>query len=469
MYRRVRNVIIVGSLLILAAGLWRFRLERGPFRAGRTETPIEESAFARRGDLLVTVSAAGSISPQQRLALFFPLPGVVAEVLVEQGDSVQEGQVLARLETEELELALRDAELALALQQIALDALTAAPREVDVEGAEAAVYAAGARLALAQEPPDPSSERIALLQVELARNRLWQAQLQRDQARLASDFGLPLGGQLAQAEAAVSQAEYEVRIAEQQLAQAQNPTPNNTDIAAARAALVSAQAALERLLEGPSERDVEIVSAQLQSAHLAVELGRHQLEQAVLTAPFDGVVAQVNLTAGEPPPAAAPAVELIDPGSYYIDLAVDEIDIAQVAVGQRVEIILDALPDQPVVGTVTRVDSVATELGGIVTYGVRVTLGETDVPVRVGMSATATIVVDEARDVIRVPNRFIRLDRRTQQAYVTVRRPDGSLEDVEVVLGRRNETFSEVVSGLGVGDEVVLLPRGSFDPFSFGP
>ena len=471
MYRRLRNLIVIGSLLILAAGVFRYRLEHGPLitREEQTATAIEDTTIIGRGDILVTVSASGTISPAERLPMFFPVPGTVAEVLVEEGDAVQAGQTLARLETQDLELALQDAELALELQQIALDALTSEPREEEVAAAQAAVYAASAQLALAQEPPDSRNERIARLQLELARNQLWQAQLQRDQANVAAQFGIPLGEQASQAEATVHRAEYEVSIAEQQLEQAQNATANAANVAAASAALVNAQASLDRLLEGADERDVEIANARLQTAYLAVELARYQLEQAALEAPFSGIVAAVNLVVGEAPPTTAPAIELIDASTYYIDLAVDEIDIAQVEVGQPVQIALDALPDETVTGVVTRIGSVGTDLGGVVTYTVRITLDETEVPVRVGMTATATIIVDEARDVIRVPNRYVRLDRRTQQAFVTVRQPDDTLEEVEIQLGRRNETFSEVLGGLSEGEEVVLLPRSAFNPFSFAP
>jgi HlyD family secretion protein len=469
MYRRLRNWVIAGSLLILAAAFLRFRMERGFRGAAQTNVSIEEVTNAERGDIRVTVSASGTINPAQRLPMFFILPGEVAEVLVEEGDPVQEGQTLARLDTGNLESALRGAELTLELQQIAFDALTADPREEDLAVARAAVYAANTQLSLALEPPDPRNEHIAQLQLELARNQLWQQQLQRDQTRLLAEFGFNPGGQLAQAEASVDQAEYNVSIAEQQLAQVQGATVNEANVAAAQAAVVNAQAALQRLLDGPSERDLEMADAQLQSAYLAVELARHQLTLAALEAPFSGTVAVLNLTVGEPPPTTGPAVELIDTSSFYIDLAVDEIDIVHVATGQTVEVTLDALPGDLVTGTVTRIADVAADLGGVMTYLVRVTLDPAEVPVRAGMSATATVVVDEAFGVIRVRNRFIRLDRRTQQAFVTIRRPDGTLEEVEVVLGRRNETYSEVVSGLAEGDEIVLLPRSQFDPFSFAP
>lgn len=468
MYRRVRNVGVIGALLILAAAALRVQMASGP-RAGQQEVNIQEVSFAERGDVQVTVSATGSIRPHQQLPMFFLLPGTVDEVLVAEGESVRTGQTLARLETDDLELAVRETELTLALQQVAFDLLTADPRDVALDVAEAAVYAANAQLAFAQELPDPRNERIALLQLELARNQLWQIQMQRDQARLLNRFGLDRSGQYRQAETSVNRTEYEVSIAEQQLSQVQNATANPSNVASARAALVNAQSALQRLLDGPTEIDLDIANGQLQMAYLAVELARYQLSQAVLEAPFDGTVVAVNLVPGEAPPLTVPALELIDTAGYYLDVAVDEIDIVQVGFGQLAEIRLDALPDEQLSGTVTRIEDVATNLGGVITYRVRVTLDPSAVPVRVGMSVTVTILVDEVTDVVRVRNRFIRLDRRTQQAFVTVRHTDGVLEEVEVMLGRRNETYSEIVSGLNEGAEIVLVPRSTFDPFGFAP
>ncbi len=469
MYRRLRNLVVIGALLILGAGFLRFRMERGPLRDTQPEAQIEDVTVAERGTVRVAISASGAINPARRLPMYFLLSGDVAEVLVEEGDVVVAGQVLARLDTQDLEFALRDAELSWALQRIALDALSAEPREEDLAVARAAIYAASSQLSLMSEAPDPRDERIARLQLELARNQLWQTQLQRDQARVMAQAGLDRNAQLPQAEAEVNRREYDVAIAEQQLLQAQNASANEANVASARAAVVSAQAALQRLLEGPSEHERAIADAQVQAAYLAIERVRHQLSQATLAAPFGGTVAQVNLVVGEPPPTTSPAIVLLDSSSYSIDLVVDEIDIAQVAIGQVAEITLDALPGQLITGTVSRIDQVATNLGGVVTFTVQVTLDPTALPIRAGMNATATLVVDEVQDVIRVRNRFIRLDRRTQQAFVTVRRPAGRLDEVEVVLGRRNETYSEVVSGVNEGDEIVLLPRSVFDPFSFAP
>lgn len=492
MYRRLRNWFIIGMLAILAAAYARYQMDRGqpvlPFaQANQDSTAAAETTTVERGDIVVTVSAVGTLAPIKQLYLFFPVSGKVSAIAVAEGDSVVTGQELARLDTEQLELALQDASLALELQQIAFDALTTEPREVELEAARAAVSAASAQLAAASVPPDPNMVEIARLQLELAKNQLWQNQLQRDSARQQEEqlqellnripVALPSTGDLplslsglpsaSQYEAAVTRSEYDVAIATQQLLEAQNVSTNAANIAAAQAALVNAQGQLARLQEGPGEIELALADAQLQAAYLAVDLARYQLEQAILRAPFSGVVAQMNLAPGEPPPSREPAIELIDPSSFIVNLAVDEMDVAQLEDGQYAEITVDALPETILTGRVTGIDRVATSAVGVVTYGVEITLDQTNAPIRAGMSATVAVVVDEARDVLRLRNRFIRLDRRTGQATVTVKRGDGTLEDVPVTLGRRNETFSEVVSGLQAGDQVVLLPRNSLSSFGF--
>lgn len=492
MYRRLRNWFVVGLLLILAAGFARFRMDEGMslFQAGApaSETAeIEDSTLVERGDIVVNVSATGSIIPRHRLAMLFPLPGKVAEVFVEEGDVVTAGQELARLETSQLELALEEASLALELQQIAFDSLVADPREEDLAVARAAVYAASTQLTAARSDPNPQGEEIARLQYEISLNQLWQSQLQRDSVQetideindlkqqpvpqfppgVSAQVSIPAPPSIRPLESGIDQAEFGVAIAQQQLTQAQNETASNASIAAASAAIVNAQSQLDRLLDGPDENSLAIVDAQLQQTYLSVELARHQLSLARLEAPFAGVVTAVNLVEGEAPPATQAALELLDDSAYYIDLAVDEMDIASVELGQGVTIELDAFPGSPVSGQVTRTDRVATNLGGLITYTVRVTLNPSDVALRVGMSATANIVIDEALGVLRLRNRFIRIDRRTNQAYVVVRQADDSLQEVEVVLGRRNDTYSEIVSGLSEGAEVVLLPRTGITDFGF--
>ncbi len=267
-----------------------------------------------------------------------------------------------------------------------------------------------------------------------------------------------------QLEAGLQQADYGVLIADAQYTGILSDGPDAGSLASANAQVVSAEVQLDRLLNGPDELEIQQAAIQLRQAELAVEMAKANLNRAILVAPFDGVVAQESLNVGELPPTTG-GVQLIDDTTFFIDLAIDETEIADVQVGQPVSLILDALPEAEITGTVTRVAQTPTRIGQVVTYVARVTIDPTLEPVRVGMNATATIKVQQLEDVLTLRNRFIRIDRATQQAYVTIQREDGRFEEVEVQLGLRNETHSQIVSGLEAGQRVVLLPREELNIF----
>jgi HlyD family secretion protein len=86
---------------------------------------------------------------------------------------------------------------------------------------------------------------------------------------------------------------------------------------------------------------------------------------------------------------------------------------------------------------------------------VRLALVESDAPLRGGMTATGAIVVAEARNVVLIPNWAIRRDRQTGEAFVGFLR-NGVIEEVSVTLGLRDEAFSEIVSGVNVGDVIAV-------------
>jgi HlyD family secretion protein len=495
-----RLLILLIIVVIVGGGL---ALARQSARNAATETQaasVLDQTTAQRGSLLLTVSATGAVTPDRQVPLLFAGSGVVREVLVRAGDSVYEGDVLARLDTSDLELALSDAQVRLQMQQIAYDALTGPASEADLAAAQAAVNAAGAALNAAYSSGNPNAAEIADLRSELARNQLWQAQLQRDMANAASSggggfspdisglipdgvdvsqetidrinqglagvipsFSLPSGGGVP--ESSLTQAEYGVQIADANASAAENRGADPGSVASANAALVSAQQQLNRLKDGASEFDLQAAEINLSMAQLAVEQAQAALDSALLVAPFDGVIAQNNLVEGEVPPNTVAAMLLIDEGALYVDLAIDETDVTKVIVGQTVNFNFDALPDAEITGHITRIGVTPTVTGQLVTYPVRVTLDPTEEPVRIGMSATATITTDELDDVLTVPNRFIRIERTTQQAYVTVQGDNGRFTEIPVELGLRNELTSQITSGLEPGQIIVLLPRSSFDPF----
>ncbi len=370
----------------------------------QTLTPAE-TATVEQDSLTITMNSTGSLSPAQQVELAFELSDPVVEVLVEEGQRVAAGDVVARLDPTDAEAAVRDAEIALAQAQADYDDLTQPPRDVDVAVAEANVALAEASLYSASSTgPDATDEEIARLNVELARNQLWQSQLNRDIVQgLNPEFRSGNGGANAQdiqQNSQVQSQEYNVQIQETTYDGTLNEGPDAGSLASANASLVQAQVNLEELLNPAS----------------AAELRRAE-----------------------------------------IDLAIDETDIVNVQVGQRVELSVDALPGAEITGTVTKISSAPTIEGQLVTYTATVTLDPTTSFLRPGLSATATIITSELENAIIVPNRFIRIDSETQRTFVTVAE-NGQYREVAVEIGARNEAESQILSGLQAGQTIVLLP-----------
>ncbi|HIC90056.1 MAG TPA: efflux RND transporter periplasmic adaptor subunit, partial [Anaerolineae bacterium] len=195
---------------------------------------------------------------------------------------------------------------------------------------------------------------------------------------------------------------------------------------------------------------------QVRQAELSMRQAQIALERTQLRAPFDGVVAAVNITPGELVGSGiAPPITLVDLSRFHIDVSVDEVDIGQVREGQRVEISLDALPDAHITGHISRIEPAAKMESGVISYGVTIVIDPTDAPLRAGMSATASIITAEVDDALIVPNRAIFLNRQTGEALVE-KLVDGVPVRTDVQIGLRNETQSQVVSGLEEGDVIAI-------------
>jgi HlyD family secretion protein len=423
--------------------------------------------------MTVTVSGNGTVTPIRQVGLRFELTAPVSEILIDEGQQVHAGDVIARLDTTELSQSLQDAEIALQRQQVSYSDLIAPARDVDIAAAEAAVNSAYASLAAAQQGATPEQIETARLQAELARNQLWQSQIQRDRYMdLPPEFRAGGGGAVAneiQQNSGLTSQEYQISINETNYANLVNQGPDMAALGSATAQLAQAQVSLDRLNDGATELELQRAELDLQSAQLSIDQAQAAVDKAVLYAPFDGVIAENNLVVGEIPPSVNAAVLLLDSSEFYVELQIDETDIIDVQLGQPVNLTLEALAEDEVAGTVTRVSVVPTPTDQqLVTYAVRVTLSDTDAPVRTGMSATATVVVNDLEDAIIVPNRFIRIDRASQQAFATIQDDDGKFQEVPVELGLRNDFDTQVISGLSDGDQVYLLPRGTFNPLAGG-
>jgi len=500
MKRRTILVILAVVVVGLVAGgvYWRYQQQAAE--------PVEglRSARVELGSMLVVVSASGSVEPEERVDLALDPAGEVVEAPVEVGDQVEAGDVLVRLATDRLALQVDQASANLALAEAQLARLQSGPRAEEIRAADANVAASQAQLEAAMAERDQIRAGTTAAQIAAAEAELASALTQQKKAddwhettmkcriikKRAGDV-VPLpGGQVITLTEGFEeticpllgvpeeQARYRREAANVALEAAQarlDELKRGADIDQLRAAQSNvdaasantdaAQAQLDLLRAGALESQIAAAGAAVTQARASLTQAELALEQATLTTPVSGIVASVNVNVGEQASPGVPAVVVVDPSRLHVVLEVDEIDVGQLRAGQRAELTFDALPDVAAAGTVAFIAPAATLNRGVVAYDVRVDLDASDAPIRIDMTANATIVVQELTDVLRIPTWVVRVDSDEGQTYVD-RFVGGGTERADVRLGVRYEGFGQVLDGLSEGDVVVRLPESS--PFGFG-
>jgi HlyD family secretion protein len=474
-----RFLIFLVVAIILGAAGW-FAYQRFVVQPqAQAQQPSYETSAVKRGNVLSTVSATGSIEPKAEVSLLFRSAGTVQNVLVAVGEAVKQGQQLAELDTTDLTLALAQAKVSQEISAAQLKKLEAPPDPMDVAAAQAAVEVAqagvsGAEAALASAQagyqdllagPNTTQQTINNSQLRQAEIALNQAQQAYNKIKDQPDAGMfPQAAELERATSSYEVAKAQAAKTEEPATQAQLAQGLNqiaqaqSGLRQAQAQVVNAQNSLSDLLKGPKQEDIDIARAQLKQAQLSQLQAEHALANAQLVAPFDGVISQLNVKQGEQSTNGLPAVVLTDLNGFTMKVLVDEIDVRQVAVGQSVRLSIDALPDAEITGKVTKISPSAANVNNVVAYEVTIVPDPTDEPLRAGMSATAIITTAEVDDAVLIPNRYITLDRDTGKAYVyKLVNNQPALQEIE--LGLRNERESQVLAGLDAGDTIALVTQ----------
>lgn len=198
-----------------------------------------------------------------------------------------------------------------------------------------------------------------------------------------------------------------------------------------------------------------------QVARANLQMNQALLEETYLRAPFTGIVAEINGEIGEyvtpSPPGipTPPAVDLIDYGCLYVTAPIDEVDAGVLGVGLPARISLDAFRGENFGGRLTRIAPYVLDLEKQArTVDIDAVFDDPAVQGRllVGYSADIDIILDTREDVLRVPTEAVMEDNRVYRFD----RATGVLESVEITVGISNWNYTEVLSGLGEGDEIVL-------------
>jgi len=374
------------------------------------------------------VIAEGRLVPKESVQLSFVTSGKLAEILVDEGDEVVVGEVIARLgDREPLEAGLAGAELELLaadleLTAAKLDLLNAQKTYNDLfenwpnMATQAQQNLTDARQAVHDSERNLNYKTNSASQIDI--DAAWsQVVLAEDVLEKAKEDFEPYENKpennlmRANFQAKLSQAQRAYNAAVRQYNGLIDPS-NEFDISQAEASYNIAQARLEQaqkdydeLIIGPDPDDVSLAEASIEAAEarIATAEGRvstaeaniaaaqSALDNLVLTAPFAGTVVNLEMIVGEQITPGTPVVLLADFSEWYIETDnLTEIEVVEVTEGQPVSIVPDALPDVLLFGSVDNIENIFVEKRGDVTYTASILVEEMDVRLRWGMTVVVT-------------------------------------------------------------------------------
>lgn len=329
------------------------------------------------------IVAEGKAVPARYAALNFQTPGTVAQVFVTVGERVTAGKVLAQLDSKQLELQLAQAEANLVVAQAKFNQLKRGPTPEDLAAAQQSVKSAQTAYDKLLKP-DPNDILSAKTDLEKAQAALNAAQAAFDAVGGESN---PFAGMLPQ-RLQLQNAWLDYQKA--QIAYNNKINPPDVQVQQALATLQAAKNQLAKLT--PTAEDLAAAEANVKAAQAARDLANDQVARAKLVAPFDGVIASIDVKPGEQASAAAPVMRIADPSNMQVETTdLTEINVVNVKVGDAVKVAFDAVPELELTGTVASIKGFGENRQGDIIYTLVIKLDKQDERLRWNMTAKVTI------------------------------------------------------------------------------
>jgi multidrug efflux pump subunit AcrA (membrane-fusion protein) len=418
------------------------------------------------------IVATGKVVARADVNVAFQRGGIVTEVLVREGQLVKAGDRLAVLDTTDLELTVQQQYASFLNAQATYSQTIKGPTAAEVKAAQASISSANAQIASASAAKknlyaQPTEAELLQARADLqnAEVEVKQAQANYDRRNRQDPASISASQEAVSLEKATNnynraKAAYDAKFEQPSAAEVASA---NSQISSANAQIQSAKKSLEALQ--PVSETIKQREAQMQQAWLSYQAALNNLKNAAITAPFDGLVTSVSYNAGDYAGAGQPAISIADFAVPVFEVDVDEADLGGIKVGQLARVRLQTYPNTPITAKVEAISTVGTNSGAVVNYKVKLSLanadGATDQPtVLINMSGTGEIVTAKTDDAIVVPNDVITVDSQTKLYSVQRMKADGTAEKVTVKLGYRDASQTQILEGVGVGDQLVVPQRG---------
>ncbi|OGB85676.1 hypothetical protein A2994_02875 [candidate division Kazan bacterium RIFCSPLOWO2_01_FULL_48_13] len=462
------GLIVLIIVLTVVFGVWK------PF----AKQSIYELYSLARGEVVSTVSVAGSVVSGQSLELGFLSPGIVKIVSVKVGDEIKKGDLLVALNTDVLNRQAAQARASIQAAQAMMYKAQNQLRSVDINVLNLGLDSARIALENAQRSYQNAlnaynaGQGLISGSAEIARVALNNAQAaftstQSNYNRILSAYssGRATIADVQQASAALTtasaaynmaQAQYQAAIREED----SQRVNSRAQLDNARSALNSAELAY-RLAEAQrsqslapaSSADIQSAAAQVAASVAALQMVQAQIAQATLRAPIDGRVVSVNAKPAELSRTGQPAVVIETAGEFKVEVNISETELSKVRVGQVARIAFDALPNVFATGTVAAVDPAATIVMGVVNYKATIVFDQPVAGLVSSLTADLEIITDSRPDVLIVPRRAL---VKTANGYIIKVLQDKQVVEKSIEVGLLGDTDAEIVGGLAANEQIIL-------------
>jgi multidrug efflux pump subunit AcrA (membrane-fusion protein) len=466
MTRRVlrRPFLIGGAAVIVAAATGALFLARGAASSVSYRT-----AAATLGTVTQTVSLTGNLAPDGETDLDFQGAGKVTTVNVQPGQTVTVGEVLATQDATSLDANLVQAQATLSSAEARLSLDRSGATASSISQAQGQVNTAYVQYENALTSLG-DTKAVNAQMVSQAYSAYTQAQATASAAGCTSSATAP---PCPQDEQTVTQDLQAWQSA--QVKAAQNDDQAQGQVNADKVQWQNAKAALRALENGStSSQQIAMDVSQVDIAQVGVTTAQDAVNAATLKATTGGLVEAVNITNGEmissggtgasSAASASPthAVVIITPGVFEVTGSVSDALVNEIAVGQSAEVVA-AGSNNAVAGKVTGVAEQATVSSGVATFPVTVVLSGASPSLRPGMSASVSVVINRVVQVTTVPTSAVHTTSAGSTVTLFV---NGKPVPVAVTVGAADASRTQILSGVKVGDQVVIAAISSTIPSS---
>ncbi len=357
------------------------------------------TALVEKGEVNSFLKVTGVVEANETVRVTSEIMGQAKEVKVKDGEGVNKGDILIVLGDEQIKIQVAQAQATLDSIQASSDKIKSGARPQEIKQAES-----------------------ALLQAKMNRDSVEENYL-----RMKKLFS----------EKAISEQQYEQAKNQYEIADVQYQ---------------SAQESYELIIEGAAEEDIKSVEAQVRQTKAALDMAKYQLKNTQITAPISGKVTSITVSSGEMISPSVPLLSIIDVSRIFVKVGISEKDISKIKEGQKVNLEIDAFPEEKFQGEVVSKGVAVDQISKTLEVKIEILQPEEDIPV--GVFARGDILVKTNQDTLIIPSNA--LTRKRDGIYVYVIE-EGIARQKEVVLGIIQDERVEILEGLSEEEEIVVL------------